>query len=250
MKQARFTPGRLNALSRSDLIDLVMELAEQNALLQARVDELDKHNRLLREQNAFLVQRVDELERRLGMNSSNSGKPPSSDGLAKPAAGEKRTRSLRGKSGRKSGGQPGHKGTTLKQVAAPDAVVHHYPDQCTSCNAALSPATATGFAARQVFDLAPPPPLFVTEHRAHTCRCRACGALVRGPFPEAVKAPAQYGDEIAALAAYLQTQHCIPEARLARIFSDLYICKENRRLLGPIKRPVNHRSIRGQTECR
>ena len=65
----------------------------------------------------------------------------------------------------------------------------------------------------------------VTERRAHTCRCRACGALVRGPFPEAVKAPAQYGDEIAALAAYLQTQHCIPEARLARVFSDLYKIK-------------------------
>ena len=131
-------------------------------------------------------------------------------------------RSLRGKSGRKSGGQHGHKGTTLKQVATPDALVHHYPHQCTRCSATLSPEAATGFSVRQVFGLAPPPPLFITEHRAHTCLCRACGTLVRADFPETVKAPAQYSDEIAALAAYLQTQHCIPEDRLARIFSDLY----------------------------
>lgn len=224
-KKVPLTRDRLIALSKPDLIDLVLELAAQNALVQARVDELKQQNRLLRDQNAFLVQRVDELERRLGMNSSNSSKPTSSDGLAKPTAGEKRTKSLRGKSGRKSGGQPGHKGTTLKQVSTPDAAFHHYPDQCTSCRAMLSPETATGFAARQVFNLAPPPPLSVTEHRAHTCRCRACGALVRASFPEAVTAPAQYGDEIAALAAYLQTQHCIPEDRLARIFSELYKIK-------------------------
>ncbi len=150
MQQTRFTRDRLSALSKPDLIDLVMELAGQNALLQARVDELEKQNNQLRDQNASLVQRVCDLERRLGLNSSNSSKPPSSDGLAKPAARERRTRSLRGKSGRKSGGQHGHKGTTLKQVATPDALVHHYPHQCTRCSATLSPEAATGFAARQV----------------------------------------------------------------------------------------------------
>ena len=155
MKQARFTRDRVSALSKPDLIDLVMELAARNALLQTRVDELEKQNRQLQEQNASLVQRVSDLERRLGLNSSNSGKPPSSDGLAKPAARERRTRSLRGKSGRKSGGQHGHKGTTLKQVATPDALVHHYPHQCTRCSATLSPEAATGFAVRQVFGLAP-----------------------------------------------------------------------------------------------
>ena len=137
MKQARFTRDRVSALSKPDLIDLVMELAARNALLQTRVDELEKQNRQLQEQNASLVQRVSDLERRLGLNSSNSSKPPSSDGLAKPAARERRTRSLRGKSGRKSGGQHGHKGATLKQVATPDALVHHYPHQCTRCSATL-----------------------------------------------------------------------------------------------------------------
>ena len=72
MKQARFTRDRVSALSKPDLIDLVMKLAARNALLQTRFDELEKQNRQLQEQNASLVQRVSDLERRLGLNSSNS----------------------------------------------------------------------------------------------------------------------------------------------------------------------------------
>ena len=193
--------AHLHTLSKSQLIDLLLELYEQNAVL---------------------VQRVADLERRVGLNSNNSSKPPSSDGLAKPAADKSRTKSLRGKSGRPSGGQPGHKGVTLKQVSNPSEVVDHYPNQCPDCNGTLSPAHAITFATRQVFGLAPPPPLFVTEHRAHSCRCQACGTEVSASFPDWVGAPVQYSDEIAALAAYLQTQHCVPLDRLSRIFGDLY----------------------------
>ena len=189
MKQARFTRDRVSALSKPDLIDLVMKLAARNCALADPVDELEKQNRQLQEQNASLVQRVSDLERRLGLNSSNSSKPPSSDGLAKPAARERRTRSLRGKSGRKSGGQHGHKGTTLKQVAtrmrssitihisARDAVRRYRlrPPQVLPCARCLA--------------LRPPPPLFITEHRAHTCLCRACGTLVRADFSGDCESP-------------------------------------------------------------
>src|SRR5580765_6744345 len=72
---------------------------------------------------AALKARVAELERRLGLNSSNSGKPPSSDGLKKPP----RVRSQREPSNKPSGGQKGHKGETLRQVAEPDSVVDHFP---------------------------------------------------------------------------------------------------------------------------
>src|SRR5580658_2283929 len=75
---------------------------------------------------ADLKARVAELERRLGLNSSNSGKPPSSDGLKKPS----RVTSTREASGRPSGGQKGHKGETLLQVATPDKVVDHFPAAC------------------------------------------------------------------------------------------------------------------------
>ena len=110
--------------------------------------------------------RIAELERRLGLNSSNSGKPPSSDGLKKPP----RVSSLREPSGKKTGGQKGHPGGTLCQVAKPDATLDHYPPACTGCGEPLTAATATGHIARQVFDLPEPRPLVVTEHRAYACR--------------------------------------------------------------------------------
>jgi len=116
--------------------------------------------------------RIAELERQLGLNSSNSGKPPSSDGLTKPPS---RISSLRERSGKKSGGQPGHPGKTLRRSETPDATIDHFPPACAGCGAVLEAVTATGHTARQVFDLPEPQPLRVTEHRAHACRCTACG---------------------------------------------------------------------------
>ena len=134
----------------------------------------------------------------MGLNSGSSSKPPSSDGLKKPSAKEnKRTRSQRDTSNRKFGGQPGHKGMTLKQVKNPDKITDHFPPQCQACEAALSPEESIRSAARQVFDLPPPPPLIVTEHRAHTCECHHCGAQTRAAFPEDVTSPTQYGEPFA-----------------------------------------------------
>src|SRR5260370_20702101 len=87
---------------------------------------------------AALKAHIAELERRLGLNSSNSGKPPSSDGLKKPA----RVKSLRERSGNKPGGQKGHKGETLRQVTNPDDVVDHYPLACSTCGVTLPPETS------------------------------------------------------------------------------------------------------------
>ena len=99
--------------------------------------------------------RIAELERRLGLNSSNSGKPPSSDGLKKPP----RVSSLREPSGKKTGGQKGHPGETLCRVEKPDATMDHYPETCAACGEPLTAAMATGHLARQVFDLPEPRPL-------------------------------------------------------------------------------------------
>jgi len=171
-----------------------------------------------RAQIVALMARVAELERRLGLNSSNSGKPPSSDGLHKP----RRTSSLREGSTRKSGGQKGHAGTTLEQVARPDTVIRHFPAQCAGCGAALSEGMAHGHVARQVFDLPEPRPLEVTEHRAQRCRCAACGEVTRAAFPAAVAAPVQYGPRIGAVVTYLQTCQFLPEKRLAALLADMF----------------------------
>ena len=164
------------------------------------------------EVNTALEQRIAALERQVALSSKTSSRPPSSDGLKKPPA-EKRTQSLRDKSDRKSGGQPGHKGKTLRQSATPDLVINHYPEICDACGAALSAIMAENTAVRQVVDLPAPPPPEVTEHRVHLCRCGQCDAVTRGVFPAGVSGPVQYGPRIAGIASYLQTYHCIPALR-------------------------------------
>jgi len=180
----------------------------------------------LREQNAALVSlvaaqqtRIAELERQLGLNSGNSGKPPSSDGLKKKPS---RVRSLRGRSGKQTGGQKGHPGKTLSRTETPDATIDHFPETCSGCGGALTGAMATGHTARQVFDLPEPQPLVVTEHRAHACICGNCGAETRAAFPEDVTAPVQYGARLAAVVVYLLHYQLLPEKRLAVLMADLF----------------------------
>src|SRR5271156_6285515 len=177
---------------------------------------------LLREELIALVAalraHVAELERRLGLNSSNSGKPPSSDGLKKPV----RVSSLREPSGKKTGGQRAHPGETLCRVEKPDATIDHYPETCAACGEPLTAAMATGQVSRQVFDLPEPRPLIVTEHRAHSCCCAACGVQTRGAFPDGVTAPVQYGERIAAFVLYLLHYQLLPEQRLATLMADLF----------------------------
>src|SRR3954454_15352332 len=194
------------------------EDAPETAAAPAAVEEEMER---LRAENAALQARVAELERRLGLNSSNSGKPPSRDGLQKPRR-EPRTHSLREASGKPSVGQKGHKGETLRQVTEPDTTVDHYPDTCPGCGSALATATSIGYSVRQVFDLPEPQPLLVTEHRAHTCRCGHCSERTRAAFPADVTAPVQYGPRIAAMVVYLLHYQLLPEDRLAEAMADLF----------------------------
>ena len=167
---------------------------------------------------AKLLARVAELERQLGLNSSNSGKPPSSDGLRKPP----RTTSLREPSGRKPGGQKGHPGGTLRQTEHPEAILDHLPAACPGCGSAFGLADSVGHQARQVFDLPDPQPLRVAEHRAHDCRCPNCGATARAAFPETVTGPVQYGSNLAAVVAYLSAVQLLPEDRIVQLLHDLH----------------------------
>jgi transposase len=169
--------------------------------------------------------RIAELEaalaeafRRLGLDSSNSSKPPSSDGLKKKP---RQARSLRGRSGKTSGGQEGHKGDTLRQVETPDFVVSHTACACEHCLVPLDPKSATGVEKRQVFDL-PERRLLVTEHQASVYQCEGCRGVTKAAFPEGVVSAAQYGDRFKAAAIYLNIQQLIPEDRAAQALSDLF----------------------------
>ena len=178
---------------------------------------LRTENAALREQVTALLTRVQELEARAAKDSHNSGKPPSTDGL------KRRTKSLRKSSGKKAGGQLGHRGETLHLVATADAVVEHRPAVCAACQAALDEedgAAVVGRERRQVQEL-PAVRLRVTEHRALRVRCPRCHAVSVGAFPEEAPSRAQYGPQLRALAVYLVEEQLVPLGRVQQLLRDL-----------------------------
>jgi transposase len=194
------------------------------ALEQKLVEQLLANGRLRDDLSAALgmIARLEQdnadLRAQLAKNSSNSGKPPSSDGLKKPprVAG-----SLRSRSGKKSGGQVGHKGAGLRPVETPDKIETHEATQCTHCQGALTSAMATGVETRQVFDI-PDPRLEVTEHQAAIYCCAHCQGVTRAAFPEGVTGKTQYGPRLRQTAVYYNAGQLIPEDRVVQIMRDLH----------------------------
>lgn len=197
MKQAKeqLSIEQLAGLEKADLLVLV-------AAMQAQLREM-----------AAEIQR---LKDQIAKDSHNSGKPPSSDGLKK-----RRTESLRESGKRASGGQVGHKGETLKQVAVPDWVVRHEVEQCWHCGINLSQVNAVNMEKRQVFEV-PPVRMEVTEHQAVIKCCPGCGQQVKGRFPDAVSQAVQYGARLQAQMVYLNNYHLLPLQRTCEILEAVY----------------------------
>src|SRR4051794_36051483 len=148
----------VTAPSYEQLAALVAAQERTIVQLQARIAEQDAQ--------------IAELERQLAASSRNSSRPPSSDGLDKPAP-----KSLRGRSGRQPGGQPGREGRTLRQVGTPDEVVVHEPGACAGCGSRLPAEDAPArVVRRQVFDI-PKITVRVVEHRLVARRCRGGGGV-------------------------------------------------------------------------
>jgi transposase len=196
------TPSIAELLQRLAMVEAALAAANE------RIEALTAENRKLAEENA-------ELRRRLGQNPRNSDQPPSSEGLGKPAP-----RSLRGKSGRRPGGQPGHEGRTLRQVDDPDHTVRHEPVACGGCGASLAGAREAGVVRRQVFEI-PPMKATVIEHQLVTRQC-PCGAHTTAAAPTLVEAPVQYGPRLSAIVVYLLVAQFGAHKRVAQAVADLF----------------------------
>src|SRR3954468_17288159 len=193
----------MTAPSYEQLAALVAAQERTIAQLQARIAEQDA--------------RMAELERQLSASSRNSSRPPSTDGLGKPAP-----TSLRGRSGRQPGGQPGREGRTLRQVAPPDEVVVHEPGACAGCGSTLpAEGPPVRIVRRQVFDI-PQITVRVVEHQLLSRRCAGCGALTGAAGPAGGTAPGQYGPSAAAIAVYLVMGQHLPVERTAALLAELF----------------------------
>lgn len=193
--------------SREELLQLI---AAQQATIRALEERIAVQEQLI----AALTARVKELEDQLASDSHNSSKPPSGDH-------PKRTRSLRKPSGKPSGGQPGHPGTTLRLSETPDRVIRYRPAVCQACGASLEGGRESKSERRQVWDL-PPIHLEVVEHRAETMECARCGAETTAAFPPGVTQPVQYGPGIQALWVYLRVYQLLPSERTRELLEDVF----------------------------
>lgn len=167
---------------------------------------------------AELEVEVAELRRRLGMNSTNSSKPPSSD---QPGASRRQRAGGRG-AGRRRGKQPGAFGSALRLADDPDETREHRPQVCANpaCGQVLDEASEYGRQRRQVVDLPPVKP-YVIEHQLVALRCGGCGQVSEPDVPEGVTGRVQYGPGLRAAVAYGRGAQFLPYQRVARLMSDL-----------------------------
>lgn len=197
-----------------DLDAYIQRLKAQPDLVEVLAPLFD-----LIEQQAQRIQALEvevaTLTARLAQDSTNSHKPPASDSpWLKPKPAFPRAK------GRPRGGKPGHSGDTLHMSPTPDHTHLLAPERCP-CGHALEGLPVTVAERRQVYDL-PPPRLEVTEYQRGRCACPACGRDVEAEFPEAVRAPVQYGDRAQALAVLLGTSYKLSQASISRLFGDLF----------------------------
>src|SRR5581483_5653220 len=193
------------------------QVAQRDARIQQQETQLSEQSLLIQQmqaQMAALTQQVKDLQGRLAKDSHNSSLPPSSDRFGR------QPKSLRKKSEKKSGGQEGHPGTTLRFSDAPDEVIEHRVSVCASCQHDLRQVEACVTLRRQVVDM-PTPRLLVQEHRAEQKQCPRCQHLTQAAFPPTVTAPIQYGPLIGAAAVYLTQQQLLPVERTCEVLSDL-----------------------------
>jgi len=187
------------------LHEILLEIRKCSKKLQTYFEDILAENEQLRAE-------IKKLRARINANSTNSNRPPSSNPFIKP-------KSLRVKTGRRPGGQPGHKGATLNILQTPDVVVKHQIDTCSHCGCDIFMEAATIQQTRQVVDVQIIP--VVTEHAIMSKTCMACGKTSTAKFPRGVDRYIQYGDTFSSIIICLAKGNYIPYERLSKISKDI-----------------------------
>jgi transposase len=193
------------------------QLAQRDALIQQQQVVLAEQHAVIQqhgEQMSRLSEQLKAVQNRLAKDSHNSHLPPSSDRFGRKA------KSLRSKSEKPSGGQPGHPGSSLSFSATPDEIILQRVERCEACQHDLHAVAVCGAERRQVVDV-PSPRLLVREYRAEQKQCPHCQHITSAAFPAGVQAPVQYGPHVGATAVYLVEQQLLPLARACEVMGDL-----------------------------
>lgn len=195
----------------------IAELEAELAVAHARIAEQDAR---IAEQDArilALTKQVEVLLEKLGQNSRNSHKPPSSD---PPGAAGPQRKPGQGKKG-KRGGQKGHRGSFRELLPASqvDEVVNLYPPQCENCWAALPECVDPEALRYQVTEVPPIKP-HTKEFRRHEVQC-ACGHRTRAAHNPATIPTSRFGPRLVALVALLTGVYHISRRRTGQLLEDV-----------------------------
>jgi transposase len=187
---------------------ITISLTEYNSLLSLKeeVEALKNEIKLLKEEIRLLKN---------GRNSKTSSSPPSQD------ISRSKEKSLREPSSRKSGGQPGHTGSTLEMKEPADEVIEHKPGYCKQCGEELSGEEYILTSRKQEIVLPPIMPQYV-EHQSYRCTCKKCGFTTESTLPEHLKANVQYGSQISAWVTYLSVRQYLSYERIAELMRDCF----------------------------
>lgn len=199
------------------MFDLLQKtLATQARQIDEQAKQLEAQAKLLEEQSAYikeLLQKIDELTGG-PKDSHNSSKPPSSDGYSKPAP-----KSLKKPSGKKQGGQKGHKGHGLKIEQEPTEIIKHYPSTCSGC-------PQFGKCKERVcekrYDIDIRIERTVVMHQQMECVCTfRDNAKIRGGFPSHITGTKQYGLNTKALISLLANIGMVSHDRIVQLMDSM-----------------------------
>jgi transposase len=226
-------PGTPPASGEPAALDAVNAgLRAANAQLRLLLEAKDAEITALRAELGKLQSQVADLAARLKQDSANSSRPPSSDGLGKPAP-----KSLRKKTGCGPGRSKGQPGATIELTGRPDHVTRHEPGCCAGCGKDLSGAEETAIERRQVVDI-PRVQAQITEHQMIERQCGGCGTRTRGQAPGGVSAPVLYGPRAAALGTYLWHGQFLSRGQACAAMEEMFGCAPSPAVIAAMARKI------------